>query len=190
MKKCLAKIHHNETGAAIAETAITIPTFLIVILGIIQLTLVINAKLLVNYAAYCAARAGIVHNGDLNKMNQAAAVALTPLFTGSKNPFSSGGGYLQALASPALRVEILSPSSQRFEAGYQKRFFPTLKRYGEIENDKVWLDENLLVVKITLDYPLQIPLINQMLRPFLRRIPISSLHRMRMQSDAITKGGS
>lgn len=188
MKKLITPLRKNETGAAIAETAITIPTFLIVILGIIQLTLVINAKLLVNYAAYCAARAGIVHNGDPNKMSQAAAAALTPLFAGAKNPFSLGRGYFRALTSPTLNVQILSPSLQRFEAGYQKRFFPTLKRYGEVENDKAWLDENLLVVKVTLDYPLQIPLINQILKPFLRRISISSLHRMRMQSDATTKG--
>lgn len=182
----MKNLRENETGAAIAETAITIMTFLLVILGIMQVTLVINAKFLVNYAAYCAARAGIVHNGDLKEMKRAAAMALTPFFASSKSLSSLGFGYLQALTSPALRVEILSPAPERFTDKYKKRFFPTLQRYGEVENDKTWLDENLLAVKVTYAYPLQIPLINQILSPLFQRVKISSIHRMRMQSDAFT----
>lgn len=178
------KFRGSETGAAIAETALTIMTFLIIILGIIQLTLAINTRLVVNYAAYQAARAGIVHNGDLKKMKTAAVVALSPILAGSADL----PGLVQGLGEAQwLNVKILSPSAARFQDNYKKRFFPELKRYGEAQNDQAWLDENLLVVKVTYHYPLRIPLINQMLSPFFHRIKISATHRMRMQSDAVTE---
>lgn len=72
------KFGRCERGQTLAETAITIMTFLIVVLGIIQLSLIVNAKFMTNYAAYCAARAGILYNGDQGKMEHAAAVALAP----------------------------------------------------------------------------------------------------------------
>ena len=65
--RCFDNYVENQEGAAASETAITIMTFLMIVLGIIQLAMVLNAKLLVNYAAYSAARAGIVHNGDFNR---------------------------------------------------------------------------------------------------------------------------
>jgi hypothetical protein len=192
MKALRNNLRRNETGAALAETAITIMTFLVVILGIIQMTLVINAKLMVNYAAYHAARAGIVYNGDQDRMNEAAAAALAPLFTGAPSLTSLALGYGRARAEMAislLQVEILSPSSARFRNDYRKRFFPEIQRYGEAPSDGAFLDDNLLTVKVTYYYPLRIPLINQILRPFFQRVKITSTYRMRMQSDAITEQG-
>jgi hypothetical protein len=188
MKASLRKIRRSEQGAAAAETAITIMTFLIVILGIIQVTLAINAKLLVNYAAYCAARAGIVHNGDQQRMEQAVAVALTPLLAESDSPSALGLGYAKAqlnLALGLLRIERLSPNSKRFQRDYDKRFFPEYTQYGGAPkgNDLAKLDENLLTVRVTYYFPLEVPLINQILRPIFHRVKISSTHRMRMQSD-------
>jgi hypothetical protein len=47
-------------------------------LGIIQLTMLQQAKLMTEYAAYQAARAGIVWNGNNERMHDAAIVALLP----------------------------------------------------------------------------------------------------------------
>jgi len=183
MQRLFKKFRRRETGAAAAETAITIMTFLIVILGIIQLTLMINARLLVNYAAYCAVRAGIVHNGDQHRMEQAAAVALTPLFSASSNLGNLGVGYSKAqllLALGLLKVEKLSPNGNPAQ-----RFFPEFTRYGDTPqgSDAAKLNANLLTVKVTFYFALEIPLVNTMLSPFWRRVAISSIHRMRMQSD-------
>lgn len=195
MKMYFDKLRRSETGAALAETAITIMTFLIIILGLIQISLVINAKLLVNYAAYCAARAGIVHNGEQARMENAAALALSPLFTGSPSFAGVAQGYGRAqlelikgnLPFMGMRVEILSPGPERFREDYKKRFFPELQRYGETPKDPKFLDDNLLVVRVIYFYPLRIPVINTLLSPFFKNVKLTSVHRMRMQSDAFTQ---
>lgn len=195
MKIYFDKLRRSETGAALAETAITIMTFLIIILGIIQISLVINAKLLVNYAAYCAARAGIVHNGEQRQMENAAALALSPLFTGSPSLAGVAQGYGRAqlellkgnLPFMGINVEILSPGPERFRDDYKKRFFPELQRYGEAPKDPSFLDDNLLVVRVIYFYPLRIPVINTLLSPFFKNVKLTSVHRMRMQSDAFTQ---
>lgn len=55
-------------------------TFLFVILGVIQLAMILNAYSLVKYAAYNAARAGIVHGGDQAVMEEAVRLSLLPVF--------------------------------------------------------------------------------------------------------------
>lgn len=63
-----------------AEFVISCITFLFCIMAIIQLALVLNAYALVRYAAYNAARAGIVWGGDQEKMAEAARVSLLAVF--------------------------------------------------------------------------------------------------------------
>jgi hypothetical protein len=60
------------------EAAIIMPMMIFLVLGILQLTLVQHAKLMTEYAAYQAARAGIVWNGNPIRMQDAAVVALLP----------------------------------------------------------------------------------------------------------------
>lgn len=56
------------------------PLTVFMTLGIIQLTMMQHAKLMTEYAAYQAARAGIVWNGNNERMHDAAIVALLPTF--------------------------------------------------------------------------------------------------------------
>lgn len=72
----------RESGQAIAEFVISAITFLFVILTVIQLALVLNAYSLVRYAAYNAARAGIVHSADQSTMEEAARISLLSIFPG------------------------------------------------------------------------------------------------------------
>jgi hypothetical protein len=53
-----------EKGNALAEAAITMPLLLLLSCVIIQLALLFNTKLVVNYAAFCAARAVLVYGSD------------------------------------------------------------------------------------------------------------------------------
>lgn len=196
----LKKLKRSEQGQALVETAVTIMAFLITVLGIIQLSLVMNAKLLTNYAAYCAARAGIVYNGSQQKMEQAAAMALAPLFAKSFStlPF----GFAKAFGTAAisgevpevitdivgmgLSVKVLSPPPSRFASNYKGRFFPTLDYVFKSSED---LDDNLLKVEVTYHFPLEIPLVNTIMSPFFTLKPnakIVSVCRMRMQSDALS----
>ena len=53
----------GESGTAILEFAITFPLFMVFTLCLIQLALLINARQVLQYAAYRAARSAIVQNG-------------------------------------------------------------------------------------------------------------------------------
>src|SRR5947208_5083704 len=83
----------TQSGQAAVETAIILPLLTFMVLGIIQLTMIQQASLMTEYAAYQAARAGVVWNGDWHKMEDAAIVVLTPTIAG-------GSGKLFPLAQP------------------------------------------------------------------------------------------
>ncbi len=65
-------------GQAAVETAIVLPLMTFLVLGMLQLTLVQHARLMTEYAAFNAARAGIVWNGNQCMMRRAAVVSLLP----------------------------------------------------------------------------------------------------------------
>ncbi len=62
------------------ETVLIFPLLLLLIMGIIQMALMCNAKAVVNYAAFCAARAGAVEGGDRTEnIRVAAQIACSPI---------------------------------------------------------------------------------------------------------------
>src|SRR5688500_4861563 len=68
----------RQSGQAAVESALVLPLMVFMVLGILQLTLIQQAKLMTEYAAYQAARAGSVWNGSAERMHDAALVALLP----------------------------------------------------------------------------------------------------------------
>lgn len=68
----------RESGQVAVEAALILPLMVFMALGIIQLTMIQHAKLMTEYAAYQAARAGIVWNGNNERMHDAAIIALLP----------------------------------------------------------------------------------------------------------------
>ncbi len=68
----------RESGQVAVEAALIMPLMVFMTLGIIQLTMIQHAKLMTEYAAYQAARAGIVWNGNNERMHDAAIIALLP----------------------------------------------------------------------------------------------------------------
>lgn len=83
MKRSLSRYSYrvpNQSGQAMAEFVLSAVTFLFSILVIIQLALVLNAYTLVRYAAYNAARAGVVHGADPEMMQDAARISLLGIF--------------------------------------------------------------------------------------------------------------
>ena len=75
----------RESGQAAVETAIVMPVMLFVILGILQLTMIQHARIMTEYAAYNAARTGIVWNGNNERMHDAAIISLLPTMGRSDN---------------------------------------------------------------------------------------------------------
>src|SRR2546427_1139626 len=66
----------SEEGQAVVEAAIVLPAMVFLLLVALQLTQLQQARILAEYAASAAARAGIVMNGDQTKMKQAATLAV------------------------------------------------------------------------------------------------------------------
>jgi hypothetical protein len=64
------------------ESAIVIPLMTFMILGILQLGMVQHARIMTEYAAFNAARAGIVWNADPWIMENAAIISLLPTYEG------------------------------------------------------------------------------------------------------------
>lgn len=69
----------NQRGQAVVETAIVMPLNVFLILAIIQLGLINQARYLAKYAAYRAARVGAMNHADHTKMVAAAEAALMPV---------------------------------------------------------------------------------------------------------------
>lgn len=162
----------KEDGQALTEMVIVMPIFLTIVLGIIQFSLIMKAKQLLNYASFCAARAGIVHNSSMIEMKKAAELALKPMI------FTS--------ALPIIEVEVLSSGGISSGNNSQNHFFPVYQSTFKNQQD---LDASLLVVQVHLWYEMKVPYINRILSAMLSTsrssfIKLSSTCRMRMQSDS------
>jgi hypothetical protein len=66
-------------GQVAVETAIVLPVFVFLILGLLQMGLMAHARLLTKYAAYKAVRAGSINGGDVPIMENAALAVLLPV---------------------------------------------------------------------------------------------------------------
>ena len=69
----------RRSGQAAVETALVMPLFVFLVLGTLQLALLHQARLLTKYAAYKAARAGVVGNAGWNEMDNAALAVVMPM---------------------------------------------------------------------------------------------------------------
>lgn len=70
----------NDSGQALVETAIIVPFLLFVFLCMLQIMFIAHARVLLDYAAFNAARAGVVHNGNPTVMRSAALLSMLPAF--------------------------------------------------------------------------------------------------------------
>lgn len=76
---CL-RASRRTSGQALIETMIVMPIMVFVILGGLQIIMLQHGRIMTQYAAYNAARAGIVHNANWNVMQNAALIGVLPLY--------------------------------------------------------------------------------------------------------------
>ncbi|RME46303.1 MAG: pilus assembly protein [Deltaproteobacteria bacterium] len=173
----------REEGQAVVETAFSISFFLILVLGIIQAALIANAKLIVNYAAYSAARTGIVTGGNVRLMRRAAAIACLPLNRGpdygAGNPAGAARGMGNTTNETVLRnklaqdlrdgltvVRVLHPTQADFTnvgvGGGSNRII----RFDDFRNPAS-LAEAVLTVQVTHYFKLEIPIVNTVFAEFM-----------------------
>jgi TadE-like protein len=84
------KIIEKTKGQALVESVIVVPLMTFLILGVVQLAMIQHAKLMTEYAAFNAARAGIVWNNDKSIMGNAATIALLPTYGGLIDETAAG----------------------------------------------------------------------------------------------------
>src|SRR5438270_13349964 len=98
-------------GQGMVEAAFVLPLTVALILCTIQITQLQQARVLVEYAAFNAARAGIVQNGNRGRggtagpMHDAAALSLLPAYGRTDGI----GALAQAWAAFRLRAAALRP---------------------------------------------------------------------------------
>lgn len=85
-------------GQVVVETAIIMPVFVFLILGLLQLGLMHHARVMAKYAAYKAVRAGSLNRGEKEVMEKAALAVLVPVLgrnsaSGAPNKTDSAGAY-------------------------------------------------------------------------------------------------
>jgi hypothetical protein len=98
----------GESGQALVESAIVMPLLVFIILGVIQLSMIQHARIMTEYAAFNAARAGIVWNGDPWVMENAAIISLLPTYEGLGDEMGLGdpGRMLTAIVQRALLYQV------------------------------------------------------------------------------------
>ncbi|MBM7114213.1 pilus assembly protein [Archangium primigenium] len=74
----------RQSGQVAVETALIIPLYVFLILGILQLGLIAQARVMAKYAAYRAVRVGAMHNASPKAMEAAAVFHLMPVLTDSQ----------------------------------------------------------------------------------------------------------
>ncbi|WP_164008744.1 TadE family protein [Pyxidicoccus trucidator] len=178
-----------QAGQAAVETALVVPMMVFFVLGIIQLGMVHHARLMTEYGAYRAVRAGIVNHGDCTIMEKAALAALLPTLAPlpdeigrvdtldkamnvhrlyvqelriRKNGFYSDGPL------PLFRVQVVNPKLSDLEGlfGIYGSHMGTMEiDYDDVRDDRV-IEANLLTIRLTYFYELRIPFANWQLHTF------------------------
>ena len=165
------------------EAAFVLPAMVFLILCAIQLAQIQQARLLAEYAAFNAARAGIVHSGDPGVMHDAALLSVLPS-AGRTDDFKRVGETLLKLKA---RETILStfgvPIVRVFVHGPRKADFA---RYGaqlngrEIDFDDVRpgaTEATLLEIQVRYLYEMHVPFANKLIQTIWMATHIGSGNR-------------
>jgi hypothetical protein len=169
-----------QSGQAAVEAALTLPLSVFLILGTLQMFLMLQARILTEYAAFHAARTGSVKHGDCEAMTHAAIATLLPAFARTDTADNLGRAFA------AHKDDKYQP---RLDMGYNgdivwvARTSPTLAdialdeeetfddpaRYQNVD------DVTRLEARIVFWYPMKIPFANWVLnRMFLAHMGLQS----------------
>lgn len=186
----MRQVHKRRPGQALVEAVLTLPLTVFLILGSIQLFLMQQARLMADYAAMRAARAGSTNFGDCRSMTHAALGAVVPTFFKSDSP--------QDLAAAFARVANndyggATGSNRNRLSGAVVWIFREKPTGNAIRTDEEFdmfntpTDEQRLEVRLVFWYPLRIPfadwvltrifLAHYGLQSYLASNPLEETHR-------------
>ncbi len=155
------------------ETAIVLPLVIFLILGILQLSLMHQARMLTRYAAFKATRAGALHRAKIDIMKNAAFGVLLPIagrvnaesFYRTDSPEGYADAWMQAAEAsqpggvPYVQVTICNPTSQ---AGWTDATDFDDPEFAGVDSWEGYA-RTRLHVQVTFYYRLMIPFANMVL---------------------------
>ena len=183
-------IHRRpQGGAATVEFyLVALLALLPLCLGMVQMSLLLVANHHIDHAAFMAARAGAVHQGDIGAMRSEFARVMTPLFVDSSSPLDAGN-VAARVASARIRavidmttfsrIRVLSPGTAAMrdfaESRDGARVIPSdgLQHRSNApgETSGISLQQaNMLRVEFIYCRPLVVPFIRGLMIGLLRRL--------------------
>jgi hypothetical protein len=178
----------REAGQAAVETALTMPLFVFVLMGSLQLALMHQARLLTKYAAYKAARIGALTSADMTRMERAALAVLLPTIKQSGSPvvFNTQQASDYAMAFPQVannrmledgstkfvevmvcipNMEILANGKDEYDFDAEDQVGTTSGRGSSSLDQQSWkdFDRGRLSIQLTYNYRMIIPFADMML---------------------------
>ena len=149
-----AVIMKDDHGQSMLEFIISFPLVLIVVLAVIQLSLLAQTRLFLEYAAFNSARAAIVQPDNLEAVTDAARLSMTPISPALDKVI--GLGVLTDTINSVSNA-IAGISSLPFRYAYARQFTNTKFAANTLQND-----DDITVHVDYLAY-LYIPLVNRLI---------------------------
>lgn len=157
------------------EYLIIFPMLIMLLFGVIQWSLIYQARAVLDHAALLAARNGALYNGNKNEMRKALSAGLAPLFASE----ASDTGYVKAKAIAVLEVDtpfivdlkVINPTPKAFTDFGKARLDGNAGK--EIPNDTLLYrntspggssgisiqDANILHLRVTYCYRMYVPVV-------------------------------
>jgi hypothetical protein len=205
----------SPRGAVTLEAVLVLPVMLMLLLGILQLATLQHGRWLTEYAAYQAARAGVVWGAQTARMKEAAGLALLPTRARTDNSQTLSQAWAEYRDDGRLEIWVDLPGEVESEAGWEELDFDDVSSLTDLSRrsrmDEVGLRRaTVLTVHLRYWFELRIPLINAVLFHAYRRVrasetsdelyplpdsfrdgryfvPLEATHQMRMQSALARK---
>ncbi len=178
----------RESGQIAVETALIIPLYIFLLLGVLQLGLIGQARVLAKYAAYRAARVGAMNNANQEAMEAAALFHLMPALTTDDKVILPNGSTGEALAkynrllkenqsesSKQVKIVICGPTRSELSGGSQQAL------HGRGSDKEVDFDEPRLMLPEVLAGAESDPHTGEAMRQYNRlrlRVQLQLLYRM------------
>jgi hypothetical protein len=156
----------RESGQALVEAALTLPLTLFLVLGTMQLFLMLQGRVMAQYAAARATRAGSLRHGSCDAMRDTAIAALLPTFARTRTPQEVADGYVSRRNGKFVPTQ---DSGHDETIVWLIRESPTnVGRYEEEEFDLASAQPHTLGLRMIFWYPMRIPFANWVINALTR----------------------
>ena len=162
-------------GQSMVEFLIVLPSLLLIVLGILQFSLMYQARNLLNHATFIGARQGALSGGDMTSIKDGVASAMAPLFMRvslTSSPAMSDVVKARLISTIEIfnlntaLIEILNPTPDVFNKHNLNGAIPNdnlMYRSTASADGGSIQDANLLKIQVTYCFKLVVPFVNQLI---------------------------